>query len=151
MPSLPLRKLTSLTRSEWADLARAQGALLAAQLAVWMRPTGQLVGGATPATDDPAPRPVADLRRARCLALAVERASERGLFRPRCLVRAIALQRLLARAGLEAARVRVGVRLADEQFHAHAWVEHEGEVLGDRREYVATFAPLTDVQTLERR
>lgn len=155
MTRIPLRKLTSLTRSEWADLARAQLALLAAQAAVWTRPTGQLVAGA----DGPAGRPergadrperMGPTGRARDLALAVGRAAERGLFRPQCLVRALALQRLLAREGLGAARVRVGVRLAGARFDAHAWVEHEGEVLGDRTDYVATFSPLTDVRAVER-
>jgi hypothetical protein len=44
------------------------------------------------------------------------------------LTQALALYQLLARYGYSSI-VQVGVRNADGQFTAHAWVEHEGLLL----------------------
>ena len=74
-------------------------------------------------------------------ARAVHRAARYGLFRPRCLTRALALQRLLARRGWPAS-LHVGVRRDRGALLAHAWVELDGAVLGDSPEHVATFVPL---------
>lgn|GEM_PF-731753 len=74
-------------------------------------------------------------------ALAVHRAARYGVFRPRCLTRAIALERMLVRRGLPAT-VQIGVRREAGALEAHAWVELHGRVLGDHPEHVARFSPL---------
>ena len=125
-----LRKLAALPPAERRDLVRAQAALVAAQLRVWTQPAGRLVrpGAAEPSSD---PATSADAERAGKLALAVDRAAEGGLFRPACLVRSLALHRLLARDGVRGVRIRVGVRPGGGGLSAHAWVEVGGEALGD--------------------
>jgi transglutaminase superfamily protein len=135
------RKLIRLSARDWAELIRAQWALLAAQATVRSRPVGEL---ATPSTGAQQADPVR-LPEARRLALAVVRAARYGVIRPQCLVRSVALSRLLASRGIEGAFVRVGVRRTANEFLAHAWVEYAGETLGDADDHVGTFVPLTNL------
>ncbi|MGH7719673.1 MAG: lasso peptide biosynthesis B2 protein [Gemmatimonadaceae bacterium] len=150
-----LRRAASLSLADWTDLVRAQWALIVAQLLVWTRPTGRLLERpAAPviARDQRDERAgESDERTARRLALAVERGAAYGMFRPLCLVRAVALDRMLHARGIRQGVIRVGVRRVRDRFVAHAWVELGGEVLGDRAEHTATFAPLFDASLLRRR
>jgi hypothetical protein len=160
------RKLATIDGSEWGYLFKAQGALLWAQALVWVRPTGQLVNSepdradaAGAALPSPAAAPALPTLAATApngepdvaqkLALGVRRAAAYGLFRPLCLVRSVALNRLLERHGVHGSRIRVGVRFVGGEFTAHAWVEHEGRVLGDDVEHVSRFASLSDVRVLK--
>jgi hypothetical protein len=135
------RKLAALSPRDWGDLVRAQWALLHAQAMMRSRPVGSL---ATPANAianaDPDRLP-----EARRLALAVVRAARHGVIRPQCLVRSVALSRMLNARGISGAVVRVGVRRKDGEFLAHAWVELAGETLGDADEHVESFVPLTNL------
>ena len=136
-------KLRALGWQDWKDLLRAQLALAHAQREMRSRPTGALV------RDEPAPISIPTTDRvddARRIALAVNRAAEFGVFRPKCLVRSRALRQLLDQAGVLGAEVRVGVQLTEGRFLAHAWVEYGGQVLGDDPAYVARFNPMTDLQ-----
>ena len=66
---------------------------------------------------------------------ALKRAERYGPWRGACLVRSLALHRLLERGGVPGSVVRVGVRLGGDSnpaFEAHAWVEVQGVVVGDR-------------------
>ena len=57
------------------------------------------------------------------------RATARRVPKASCLTQAVALESLLADAGVHA-EVRIGVaRRADGSFEAHAWVEHGGRIL----------------------
>ena len=149
-----LRKLTRLSPREWADLIEAQLALLVAQFRVWTRPTGRLVAHSSDAASEsvervPAVPPVPP--RAEALALAVGRAAEFGVFRPLCLVRAVALNRVLERHGISGSRVRVGVRMRNGRFAAHAWVEYGDRVLGDNEAHVGSFVELSEVRLVDAR
>lgn len=115
---------------------------------VWTRPRGQLVTSSASTRAAPGSIARADPRADR-LALAVGRAAENGVFRPLCLVRAVALNRLLERHGIHGSRVRIGVRMRGGRFAAHAWVEYHNRVLGDLDEHVGTFAELTDVRMVD--
>ena len=130
----------------------AQTALLGAWARVATRPRGRLVSmsgaGNSPIIAEPGGEARATARR---LATAVNRAAAYGVFRPQCLVRAVALKRLLDARGLEGSRVQVGVRSRHGAFAAHAWVEYGTEVLGDRRDHVETFIRLADLDVLEAR
>jgi hypothetical protein len=91
----------------------------------------------------------ATLSRAEALALAVGRAAENGVFRPLCLVRAVALNRVLERHGIKGSRVRVGVRMRNGRFAAHAWVEYGDRVLGDSEAHVGSFVELSEVRLVD--
>jgi hypothetical protein len=135
------KKLSQLSPRDWSELFQAQWALLSAQATVRSRPVGEL---ATPTAGNKAPDP-ARLPEARRLALALVRAANHGVIRPQCLVRSVALSRLLARHGIEGALVRVGVRRTPNEFLAHAWVEYAGEIIGDADDHVGNFVPLTNL------
>jgi hypothetical protein len=147
-----LRKLRRLQGADLWLLVAAQWELVRASVAVRTRPTGQLVspasapaaGGAVRTTPGGA-GPDARIDTARRLALAVARAAENGVLRPTCLVRSVALQRMLERRGLSGSRIHIGVRMHEGEFLAHAWVEWSGEILGDSRWHVDRFSPLVDV------
>ena len=149
-----LGRATRLTRAEWRDFLRAQTALCGAQISVWVRPVGALVSD-RPASGASGPQPdaspVAEAQTwsdARRLATAVRRAAEHGVFRPKCLVRSIALSRMLDRRRITGSRVCVGVQRDGERFTAHAWVELHGRVLGDVTWHVRAFTPLTEVRVV---
>jgi hypothetical protein len=97
------------------------------------RPRGELIAAGQAATApgagaDPARRD--DVER---LSWAIDRAARLMLRRPTCLVRALALVRLLGADGIDGAVIRVGVRRTRaEGFMAHAWVEWGPHVIGDR-------------------
>jgi len=139
-------KLRALGWQEWKDLVRAQLALTQAQREMRRRPTGEMV------RDEPAPMGVSSADRvddARRIALAVNRAAEFGLFRPKCLVKSRALRKMLDEAGIQGAQVRVGVQLSQGRFLAHAWVEYGGLVVGDDSAVVAQYLPITGIQVAE--
>lgn len=170
-PRRILQRLVTLGPRDWAELVQAQGALIWAQVLVWTRPTGRLVSSdqspgdhIAPATrslsfgpsarpaagsaDVPVDVPARDPRATR-LALAVGRAAENGLFRPLCLVQAVALHRMLEHRGITGSRIRIGVRMRQGRFAAHAWVEYHGQVLGDPAEIARGFDDLTGVRLLD--
>jgi hypothetical protein len=82
------------------------------------------------------------LRRTRRFAGWLETASHRHVVRARCLHRSLALHAWLRRKGLPS-ELRIGVRKENGELRAHAWVVLAGEVVNDRWESVAAFAPLT--------
>lgn len=143
MPAL-LRKLRTFGLRDAIDLFRAQAALLRARRLVATRPVGSLAIRAhvTPEslTGDP--------ERAHALALATRRAARFGLFRPYCLVQAIALRDLLEADGIRGSSIRVGVRRNGGTFEAHAWVTWGRHLLGDRPEHVRRFTEVDDLRVL---
>ena len=140
-PARIARKILGLSFRDWAELIQAQKALLVARGMVRNRPLGSLatqVETSPPADPDRLPE-------ARRLALAVVRAARFGVFRAHCLVRSVALSRLLEDRGISGALVRVGVRRTNGAFSAHAWVELAGETLGDADDHVGSFVPMTNL------
>ncbi|MEO8880042.1 MAG: lasso peptide biosynthesis B2 protein [Gemmatimonadaceae bacterium] len=148
-----LRRLARLSARDLLDIAEAQIELLVSRTIVATRRTGQLVsraaldpfGDDTPATASNAnvdPRPEQ-------LALAVMRAAENGVFRPLCLVRSVALKRLLDRHGFDGSIVKIGVRMNRGRFAAHAWVAYNDQILGDQEWHVKSFAELDEVNVMD--
>lgn len=148
MPSR-LRKLAALDRRALLDLIAAQGALLAAEWQMRTRPIGSLTRRERGDVESRAPRPE-DRPRAEAIATAVRRAADHGVFRPFCLVRAMALRTLLERAGIPGSEIRIGVRRRDGVFAAHAWIRWDNRVLGDIPAHVATFTEVDDIRVLGR-
>ena len=140
-----VRKLFAITPRESADLVVAQWYLLAALWTVRRRPKGGLLR-AVP--DGPVAGGVRDDARLERLAVAVDRVARFGLFRPTCLVRAVALERQIRRANAGPAVVRVGVSQVAGKLLAHAWIELEGQVIGDEQARVRRFTPLHDFSAL---
>jgi hypothetical protein len=136
-----LKKLIALPPREWVDLLAAQVALLHAQILLWTRPRGRLLERSETAVTTGG-----DVARVRRLALAVERAAEYGLFRPTCLVRAVAVHRMLESHGFAGSRIRVGIQQKGGRFLAHAWVDYGGSVLADQEWRVKEFDEFTRME-----
>jgi hypothetical protein len=142
-----LRRLATLDLRELVELAEAQLELIAAQLRVRSRPVGRLISATV--SDPPMHCGPLDPR-ADHIAASIRRAANHGVFRPHCLVRAVATNRMLERHGIHGSRIRIGVRPQDEGIIAHAWVEHEGRVIGDTQANVDRYVAMTGVQVVER-
>lgn len=125
---------------EWFAMVEAQLWVIWAHIRVRVTPRGRLVSR----TDRPASRiPSGPLSpKIDRIVSAISRVSRFGVSRPECLVRSIALQRMLSFHGVDDALVRFGVRTRDGEFESHAWVEHGGRVLGDDLRHVRTFSVL---------
>ena len=117
--------------AEWRLAWRALRRVAWVRLALWRWPYAEVRARLVALRDarrtvGPA-RPTAG-REAAALAWAV-RVAARRVPKASCLTQAVALESLLADAGMRA-EVRIGVaRGADGSFEAHAWVEHDGRVL----------------------
>lgn len=118
----------------------AQIHLLSAQVSVWTTSRGTLLKPVSPVSPSQA-----DLETAARWARAISRAASYGIFRPRCLVRALALQRLLTRRGIRGAQLRLGVRVSGNEFAAHAWVVLGDEPLGESSESLKRYHALPSV------
>lgn len=141
------RRFQRLTSSELRLLIEAQLTLLYCQLRKWWRPVGELISVEARQEQRVAPR--SDLQRAAHVAWALTRAARYGVFRPKCLVRSLALQQMLERRGLCGCELRIGVRLQNGVFSAHAWVELSGRVVGDSPLTVQQFTPTTDLRLVQ--
>jgi len=133
--------------SDLVAFAWAQLELLRAQVIVWGRPIGRLI--AEPPTQPEGSSQITPERvdqRVAKIARAVDRAARRGVFRPKCLVRSLALHRMLERNGIHGSVIRIGVRRDGDELLAHAWVEHKGVTLIDSPTAVAVFSRLTDAR-----
>lgn len=144
-------------RPKLADCIAAQFALLRARRLVATAPIGSLTnrrttsrGLSTPSaahSQPPRLAPEAQVR-AQEIGRAVQWTASHGLFRPFCLVQALALQNLLARAGMPEGEIRVGVRREGTSLKAHAWVRWNGEVVGDDPTHVREFTEVDDISVL---
>jgi Transglutaminase-like superfamily len=142
-----LSRARRLTGREWMDLTRAQLAIFGAEGALRTRSRGRLLAYDHTAQDVPvAPD---HIRRAEELALAVSRAAEFGILRPKCLARSVALHRLLRSEGISGSRIRIGVLPQAGRFMAHAWVTLHGRILGDDPAFVSRFTEIADARTAE--
>ncbi len=142
-----LRRILRLGPDEWLDLVRAQMALLQAQRRLRTEPIGSLAIR----EDFSANLTTGDADRAAALAHAVHRAARYGLFRPYCLVRAMAIRELLLADGIRGASIRIGVRRLNGEFQAHAWVRWGARILGDEPRHVAQFTEVDDLGVMQPR
>lgn len=85
----------------------------------------------SPRTADPAQ--IAKLRRI------LDVAARHGPTPTTCLTRSLVLGWLLRRRGMDA-QLRIGVRLAQQQLCAHAWLECDGKPLNEQEAVVAQYA-----------
>jgi hypothetical protein len=72
----------------------------------------------------------------------VDRAIRWHLYPMTCLRRALVLQRLLARAGLET-ELKIGVRKVDGGLQAHAWIEYQGRPQGERDQHLSPYSTIS--------
>ena len=147
--------LDAVKDSRWIeirDVAEAQLALFRAQGMRWVRPLGRLVDVADQPASPPVQTPTLSQREAgERFARAINRATRYGVFRPKCLARAVALSQMLDAHGIGGHRIRIGVRRADGTFTAHAWVELGTWILGDSDWSARSYVPLTQAHVVSGR
>lgn len=126
------------------DMVQGMLALRVARRDLATAPTGALLplsaasAQGDGATADGTPAALSEAQR---WARALKRAERYGPWRGACLVRSLALHRLLVAHSVPGSVVRVGVR-ARGTFEAHAWVEVGGVVVGDRPAVQQQWTPL---------
>lgn len=134
-----------LSRQRRADLIGALRAVLAAKLSMRRRPLGELVSIAESLPDADS----VDRATAKRISEAVHMVSRNVPFEAACLVRSLAIQRMLSERGLDPGQIKIGVHWSEEGFEAHAWVEQGDRIIGDTRSHVSRFTPVTDMTTVE--
>lgn len=77
----------------------------------------------------------------------IEVASRHHIVRARCLQQSLVLHQWLRREGLPS-ELRIGVRKEGGALRAHAWVELGDQIVNDRLDAVAGFAPLASPSPL---
>jgi hypothetical protein len=91
---------------------------------------------------DSVPGPV--LARARAMAVRTRRVAEALPWHSTCLAQAVAGRLLLARRGIRGGAIRFGVRKADGDLQAHAWLILGGTILMGGEE-AGAYVPLADL------
>lgn len=77
----------------------------------------------------------------RACVISINRVKRFSILRGNCLSQSFALICLLRRRGIEPT-LRLGARLTESKFDAHAWVEYDGRVLNDSQDVHTRFTPL---------
>ena len=136
------RKLARFAALSWRDratLLTVFGSLLAAEAALRLLGLARARRHFAALRRRAAPPPAAEVERLVALAATACRA----IYPAKCLPRALAVQRLLARRGA-AAELKIGVRRHEGTLAAHAWVEVGGRPVGEAEGVTELFAELAD-------
>jgi hypothetical protein len=135
-------RLRQLGRAELLLLAQAPFALPLAALALrrWGLGGVQRWIARQPAAAVAPADPPAQLQLVERLSWCVQIAAAYGPWPANCLQRSMVLCWFLRRRGL-AGDLRIGVRVTDDgSMDFHAWVEHQGRVVNDRRDVAQRYA-----------
>jgi len=140
-----LRKARALSAQEWWIFFQAWVLLLAVDWGLRLLSVRRLqrviVGGQHRPARDPAGS-AATIEKVQKL---VEIAARNHLYPMQCLRRSLVLQQLLARRGI-VTDLRFGVQRDAGILHAHAWLEHAGQPIGEHGDAASQFVPLASVQ-----
>lgn len=135
-------RVRGIAPGEWRILASAWAALLLVDLGLRRRGFPRVRQWAMfrvrPGHPGAAAGSLAELERLHQL---VAIAARHHLYPMLCLRRALVLQWLLAARGL-ASEVRLGVARGEAGLDAHAWVEWNGQILGEAAEVGVRYRPL---------
>ena len=126
-----------LTLSNWFSLFEAWWVLLFFYLALRWKSYERLSKNDL-FTRDELSNSASQLEFAQQLGRLVTLASRLYLLPMTCLVRALTLHWMLARRGLSV-QLRIGANKSLDGLHAHAWVEIQGEVIGESEDVSERF------------
>lgn len=127
-----LRRFSALPAAAKSDFVRAALLLPLIRVSLWLRGfratqkslQTRMRGGVAVLPEAAA---TSEVQRVCRMVLAAARHS---LMRSTCLERSLALWWLLARKGISS-QLRIGARKSEGKFEAHAWVERNGEAIGE--------------------
>ncbi len=142
-----LRRALRRSPREWGLFARAWLTLLVADLCLrWLSfPRVERLFAPSPARS----RMQADDEAVRLRVWAVDAAARHHLRPMTCLPRTLSLRWLLGRAGIPT-DLRIGVARQGGRLLAHAWVERNGQSIGEREGELSAFHPLREASSLRR-
>lgn len=141
-----LLRFWNLPRAERRDLLDAARALFRARLSVRRTPLGDLIQRER--ADGLPSLPLPDRPVSERVGLAVNRVANNLPFDATCLVRSLAIQNVFHSRGLDPGEIKVGVRMQDGAFEAHAWVVQDGRIVGDEPARVARFTEVSDLKAV---
>ena len=136
-----LRKLRSASRlslADWFLFIQAWVWLLLFDLGLRTRPFPDLQAIAARLASRPKPSPEQTKNLLHMLRIAVDRGRYNHLYPMTCLRRALTLQRLLAERGVST-ELKIGARKDNGQLKAHAWLEYQGQIIGEPEEIIERF------------
>jgi hypothetical protein len=124
-----LRSASHFSQSEWQYLAQAWFWLLFFDIGLRTRSFSALQQYAAEMrhTDE---SPVRTQALIQSLNTAVERARHNHIYPMTCLRRSLALQKMLGNHGI-VATLKIGVQKMDGKLVAHAWIESQGQRIGE--------------------
>jgi hypothetical protein len=82
--------------------------------------------------------------RAQEISLITSIAAQHGVYKAGCLRRSLLTWWFLRWEGIDS-QICFGVRLVNQRFEAHAWVEHNGTIVNDSLAICARFRTLEDI------
>jgi hypothetical protein len=136
-----LRAARRFSAGDWRVLARAWCLLLLVDVGLRVLPFRRVQRVVPPVAyglAGSAEETAAAIRRLRRL---VDIAARNHLYPMTCLRRALVLQRMLAQRGI-ATKLQFGVRKEAGALAAHAWLEYDGQPIGQPEAIAARYAPL---------
>lgn len=122
-----LRTALSFSAQDWSLLVQAWSLLLAFDVALRVLPFRKVQGW----IKSPGQKEISTLKAEQIIRRSshfVDLAARNHLYQMTCLRRSLALQWLLARSSLDTS-LQFGVRRENGKLQAHAWLEHQGQVI----------------------
>lgn len=142
-----LRTALSFSPGDWLLLARSWLLVLRVDFKLRCEPFASVQAWARqrPERAQPPDPDVAQahIQRARRM---VDVARSYHLYPMTCLRRSLALQRLLARQGIQT-DLRIGAQRQGGEMRAHAWLEYQGVPIGEPQEIERRFIPLVSIKS----
>jgi hypothetical protein len=136
-----LRTALTLSWGDWWNLFQAWGLLLAVDLSLHLLPFSRLQELVALGRKVGQPQATATSATIKRLCRLVGMAGRYHLYPMSCLRQSLALQWLLGRCGI-VADLRFGVRKEVDGLDAHAWLEYEGQPIGEPQATAVHFTPL---------
>ena len=122
-----LRTVLSFSAQDWSLLVQAWFLLLAFDMALRVLPFRKVQGW----IKSPGQKEISTVEAERIIQRSsdfVDLVARHHLYPMTCLRRSLALQWLLSRSGLDTS-LQFGVRRENGKLQAHAWLEHQGQVI----------------------
>ena len=135
-----LRSASRLSFMDWVLFIQAWGWLLLFDIGLRTRPFTELQAFAARLASRPTLSSGQIENILLSLRVAVDRARYNHLYSMTCLRRALTLQRLLSKQGIST-ELKIGARKDNSQLNAHAWIEYQGQTIGEPEEIREKFRP----------
>jgi Transglutaminase-like superfamily len=140
-----LHKARAFSAQDWWILSQAWLLLLAVDWGLRLLPFRRLHLLLVHRQGRPAPDPASLMATIQRVQELVDIAARNHLYPMHCLRRSLVLQRLLAERGI-ITDLRFGVQRDAGTTHAHAWLEHAGQAIGEPHDVTSRFVPLVSMQ-----